>query len=68
MLPYAINSSTSAKKRSTQSEAFLEEEEEGEEANEEENDDIESDKMIKVIEKVLLRQVMLKRREKYDVT
>lgn len=54
MLPYAIGSGTTAKKRSARSNDLLEEEEEGgeEEADEEKNDDIELDKMIKVIEKV----------------
>lgn len=49
MLPYAIGSGTTAKKRSARSNDLLEEEEEGgeEEADEEKNDDIELDKMIK---------------------
>lgn len=43
MLPYAINSTATAKKRSVQDNDFMEEEE-----DEEETDDIDSDKMIKV--------------------
>lgn len=45
MLPYAINSTATAKKRSTQDNDFMEEEEE----DEEETNDIDSDKMIKVV-------------------
>lgn len=44
MLPYAINSTATAKKRPVQDNDFMEDEEE----DEEETDDINSDKMIKV--------------------
>lgn len=48
MLPYAINSNVTAKKRSLQDDDFIEEEN-----NEEENDNIEFDKMIKVALKII---------------
>lgn len=48
MLPYAINSNATAKKRSMQDDNLIEEED-----DEEENDNIESDKMIKVALKVI---------------
>lgn len=48
MLPYAINSGNTAKKRSVQNDDLMEEEEEPEE----EEDNIDSDKMVKVILKV----------------
>lgn len=48
MLPYAINSNATAKKRSMQNDDLIEEED-----NEEEDDNIESDKMIKVTLKVI---------------
>lgn len=44
MLPYAINSTATAKKRSVQNNDNIEEEDDDEEAT----DDIDSDKMIKV--------------------
>lgn len=47
MLPYAINSNTTARKRSLQDDDFIEEE------NNEEEDNIEFDKMIKVTLKII---------------
>lgn len=48
MLPYAINSTATAKKKSVQDNDVMEEEE-----DEEETDDIDSDKMIKVALKII---------------
>lgn len=50
MLPYAINSTATAKKRSRQDNDVMEDEEDGEE---EETDDIGLDKMIKVTLKII---------------
>jgi len=50
MLPYAINSTTTTKKRSRQDNDIIGEEEDGEE---EETDDIDFDKMIKVVLKII---------------
>lgn len=49
MLPYVINSTATAKKKSVQDNDLMEEEEE----NEEETNDIDSDKMIKVALKII---------------
>lgn len=49
MLPYAINSTATAKKRSMPDNDFIEEDND----EEEEADDIDSDKMIKVVLKII---------------
>lgn len=50
MLPYALNSTVTAKKRSMQDNDLMEEEDD----DEEETNDIDSDKMIKVALKIIL--------------
>lgn len=49
MLPYAINNTATAKKRSMPDNDFIEEDND----EEEEADDIDSDKMIKVVLKII---------------